>query len=432
MKVLKVFIPGEFDSVYLYAGKLVYFTRSSQIGYMDLRQLAYNLHTQYPSTAPFFEWAFYKNAWLTNEQSRSMLENKILKRYFDKWLNQVSEWCPTTGLPAPKESIFAPTTGKFDTVLDSLIYNGRIYYATEDSVFHLDTSFTGNKIAWPTQAKKRLDLKAVSLSARFGALNVSCAQEGLFNSLREFDPNGEPAPEPINVFKCSWKTDWCSHDIVSYDAKFQPSLLRTEKTKGRKPGAMREKEPHFLEKISGVKDSLAALQTSLPNDVADNLFKNASLFFNLNQNFYGVVAGNKLESVWLKYRQPRNKEDAEPDPIVEAHRNKLHLQNFVENPITTYPMPIHDGVVVETFNTVSLLSSQGQTSLLNQPAVSVKTYPRSIDYQNLVTVVVEDGVWLICVINDQIRDLGLKPTQLKLPEAAAPTTQSKNYESLFE
>lgn len=60
------------------------------------------------------------------------------------------------------------------------------------------------------------------------------------------------------------------------------------------------------------------------------------------------------------------------------------------------------GLVVETMNSVQLFTDDAWLPLLDSPALSVRTFPRSRRYRNLVSVVTEEGLFLIGLFDNRL------------------------------
>jgi len=128
MKAIKFFIRGDFDSAYLYRGRLILFSRFSCIAILELSDIVDKIQEKFPYTAPFIEWCFAKNEWLSNDQSRSLLKHPLLFRLFNRWLTTVQNWQPDLELTDFRVILYEAVKNCFDTVLDCVIYNGRIYF----------------------------------------------------------------------------------------------------------------------------------------------------------------------------------------------------------------------------------------------------------------------------------------------------------------
>ena len=61
---------------------------------------------------------------------------------------------------------------------------------------------------------------------------------------------------------------------------------------------------------------------------------------------------------------------------------------------------VNMGSVIESFNTIWLFSHEKWTPLVKDKAISVRTFPQSKRYQNLVSVTTEKGIFLLGLFDD--------------------------------
>jgi hypothetical protein len=59
--------------------------------------------------------------------------------------------------------------------------------------------------------------------------------------------------------------------------------------------------------------------------------------------------------------------------------------------------PLANGVVIETNNRVFLFTKERWTHLVDRDALSVRTFPSSHKFKNLVSIATEDGLYLVSV-----------------------------------
>ena len=223
MRILKLFIPGDFEDAQLYMGYLLAFTADRQLRIVELEPLTHALHERYPMWRGLLTFAFARNDWLVTSQFHTLMSNDA----FANPLRAVIDHFPAEGLevdvdPNAEELLGFSVEG--DVVLDTLFYASRMYIGTEAGFFDFDVDWQSKQVS---RSRKRLDARCVSASAEFGAVNASCEEEGLFTGYDEFGwSTAADGGQLRHTANRSFRTAWYRTDLVNYDSLTHSSLLK--------------------------------------------------------------------------------------------------------------------------------------------------------------------------------------------------------------
>src|SRR5690606_16106270 len=182
MYIKKLFFPGEFDEAYIYMQKLVLFDAEGSVFIANLDQVAQYLEDRYDAKVKSIPThLFARNDWLTNEHFNSMFTNVFIRNAF---LDAFARFHDEIEL----ESRFIRRVGNsgITDLLDVTIYSRRVYLGTDNGTFHLDVYWKQNEIELIEKPKKRHDAMCTQVNARYGAISISCGDDGLFTRFDDF------------------------------------------------------------------------------------------------------------------------------------------------------------------------------------------------------------------------------------------------------
>lgn len=384
MRTVSIFIPGRFEDAFLYFGRLVALTENQSLRFYNMERLVDSLEKQFPDAIPLLTWLFVRNDWLASGQFKSLMQSPELRRGFCALFDLLPNPCIHPLAEASEES--EEDLGVNATViLDLRVYNQRIYIGADSGLFHCDYQWSGDTAAAASHTEKRLDARCLSISARFGAVNASCGEDGLFTSFDDFPWQRETElPKLRRLADRSLRTAWLQDDLVNYRSYGDPLLL-----KGRQEEV---EETRYREKkmIVSLGDQIVPLFEILREQAASFGFDETSVQFAFNSGntvFLQTVEGH-FYSIGLRSRD-------EGYPEVRFIRDYEYPGGRI-----LAGQFSRLGVVVEADDRVILFSKGEWVELIRGEVLSVRAFAGSRRYQNVVSVVREDGIYLIGIVDE--------------------------------
>lgn len=428
MKVVKVFFPGQFVDAFAYRGRLLVLTENKRVQVLSMDRLAAHLEAAYPHSTPLPDLLFARNNWMSDPSYRLFVRNSEIAKVLAKSIDQLDRDVHEYKMSIFDLGHFDFKGADYDLVLDVNIYNGRLYLGTNKGFYHQDfDQWKKNEILEPTgHLEKRHDGKTVQTNAKYGTINISCGTDGLQYALDEFDylQKGGRLKKFVEQkdTACSYRSDWCAYDVVNYENSTWADLLMTNHEARESFGLEREKQL-----MTGFKSQRAFWdidkRTDKPRTPVD--IDNVDFMFNSNQEFYAHTYDGDFYKLKVTYV---NRES----PVLASPRR---MEAFEKIKGISKTLPLQYGykfqnnkairksaTVIEGFEQVSILSEEGLITISDKPALTVRTFPNSKQYVNLVAIVRADGLWLNAVFDDKFlltsieRDEAAEPPREALPE----------------
>jgi len=390
MKTATVFLPGRFEDAQIYMGRLVLLTAERTVRFFRIADIVERLEARLGRLAPIPKMLFSHNDWLRTEQFRSLLSNRAIRQTFHSVVDM---------FPQPHFEIDLSTLQNSEeeipiqasVVLDFMIYARRMYFGCDSGFYHLDPDWYEEFPVISGGAQKRLDARCISLSARFGAVNASCGKEGLFSATDEFGYLDRPRRNQWDrKADASVRTSWLDFDIVNYSKRDSPTLLQNAHEFMRR--AQLRVEPNILTEIGMETLDLGRL---LNEALREHQVSAASIQYAYNSNrvlFVHTYEG-QFFSIGLKATGPG--------------RLALKFTNTYKGAGTRIldAQPLLNGVVLETDSRVFAFLNGTRKTLAETEVLTVRTFPHSRNFKNLVAVTTEAGVFLISVYDEE--DFGI-------------------------
>lgn len=389
MKIAKLFFPGIYEDAYVYMGRLFILTEKRTILVYNLDKLVDALEQDSEERAnslPIPTLMFSRNDWLSSSQFRSLLRNSDVSRS----LFNAFEMFPRPYFEVDKEDFLLEEQdlGVSDPViLDALIYSKRLYMGATNGFYQIDMIWDEKGPVTLEKPIKRLDARCLNTSARYGTVNASCNEEGLFTFVDDFNWwKQEKSHMPQILADKSFRTSWIGTDIVNYPSYDHLDLFKSnsEETKIRL-----EPEGRVLTQIDSNSQDLSYLFEAAQMSYDISLEKIQFAFNSNNRLFLHNDTGN-LHSIRL-YRSENNMLQLGKD-----RRSKEPISRILSiNPTKLGP-------VIETSDQVALvLDKNGQFITLSESgALMVRTFPRSKRLQNIVAIVDESGLLLVSLFDE--------------------------------
>jgi|GEM_PF-2567293 len=398
MKIARLFLPGRFEDAYVYMGNLLVITEQRTLLVYYLKQILDNLEDQYPDLAPVIAMMFANNNWRHDRLFKSFLKNPkiadIILKTFDKFplpYLEVNKEITTDAMRTEDEIHISD-----QVLLDFFAYNRRLYIGASSGFYHLDVEWEDNRKSRSGQTfirgkpLKRLDTRCISISAGFGAVNASCGREGLFAALDEFrwmhKDNGH-IPKLEQHDSRSLRTNWSDYNLVNYSSYENPLFLgntyeRIDNNKGR------EQERRVLTSIGETHHELGYFFGSI-YERYDVQKSSVQYSFNAGNTFFVHTHHGQFYSLNILF--PLNREP-------EMRFNTTFKGE------TTRILSAHElgvGSVIETDNRILLFSDRRWWTVHNGEAMSIRTFPRSEAYRNIVAITLEEGLLLVGIFDDE-------------------------------
>lgn len=380
MKITKMFVPGVYEDAYIYMGRLIILTEERSVRIYNLDKIAELYEWNYPKTQPLPTIMFSRNDWLASNQFKSLMKNINVYQSFLEIFDELHTYNVSEHHIFPDEqelNLLDPA------VLDILIYNSRLYVGATNGLYQVDIQLENNTTQLTSPSRKHED-RCLSISARYGTVNASCNESGLFTFIDDF---GWSNPEKEHGIKLhlankSLKTAWIDQGIVNYPSHDHPYIF---KSSFEKKSVGVEREGKILTSVSNVSTDLGGLlETTRFQKETIRLAYNAN-----NKLFISTVDG-KFFTVPLKHLKNDSFELG----------NSKRSEEVISGVLTVNQCKT--GAVIETSERIILVSEkEGKVFPLSEfGAISVRTFPRSRRFQNLITIVNEDGLFLVSTFDD--------------------------------
>ncbi|MBS1955304.1 MAG: hypothetical protein JST89_14050 [Cyanobacteria bacterium SZAS-4] len=428
MKIFQVFIPGDFIDAFAYRGRLLAIAADTSIHVLSMDKIATFAEAQVPSSIPMPDLLFARNNWMSDPKYRLFVRSPRIAAALLAASNALAEQnieCTTESIELCRIDL---TPRSYHYPLDLNIYNGRLYIATEDGFYHQDFADWKSQIPQLDGAlERRHDGHSTHTSAKYGTVNISCGSDGFLCALDEFQlrkseqqdnvellddddliPSSSPGDrrlfkrfQPQEQAGMSFKSDWCNFDIVNYSDSTTLTLLTTEHDS--KPEYKLEGQSALLQ---GFKSSTSLWDlprsTDRPRtpDVEHDLIDHV---FNADQTFYIHTVDGDFYSARMRYSD----ETGEPTLQSTIKLAGIRASGVCKTASVEYGMHLlkkrkkRTAVVVECFGELLVINDNGESvTLSDRPSRTVRTFPNSKQYQNLVVVARDDGLWLNTIFDD--------------------------------
>jgi hypothetical protein len=202
-----------------------------------------------------------------------------------------------------------------------------------------------------------------------------------------FDDFGDltPAKERTDLRRSteiSMRSSWLGYSLTNYVSATSLQFLsgRLEKI----PRDQRERTDEGNYVVSALTEDVASSQ-ELASDImnADFVFNSRNLFFihRPNSRYRLYQRRHRLGHIVGK---PREEGSGQIGEVLSAHT-------------------FHDGIVVETFDRVHLITPTGSQTIHNGAAIKVRTFPSGRNCRNIIAVVDEIGIHLISPLPPEVR-----------------------------
>gem|GEM_PF-6804503 len=374
MYIKKLFVRGNFDEAYIYMQKLVLINEDGDLFFVNLDRATQHLEQEYRNkgySSSIPTHLFSRNDWLRGEQFKSLLSNVSISKAF---LSALKDFPENIELPSNNFIEHVGKTG-VSKLLDTTIYNRRIYLGNEQGSYYLDLEWSDRFIKQNKAAEKQHDATCVQINVSHGAVNLSCREDGLFTRFDDFNKlesnqySNEFRPAPMS--NTSFRTGWLNSQLVNYSSQTESMALKVRYSDEKVADADTQ------EKIAiGFEDNPILLKRDSSNALFTSNTENSLLIQTVNQELLQINV---------------KREDLNPN-----QKEKI-LYQFLERIFDI--KKLNQSFVIELYDSVQLLNKNKLFSLVDEEILSMKTYPNSRRYKNLTTIVTEEGVYIISIVD---------------------------------
>lgn len=379
MKVVSLFFPGNFEDAFLYMGSLLVFTAERSLRFHNIERIVSALEERLPDLRPLPTFLFTRNDWLASTQFGDLMRNEIIARAVRSTIDNMAEY---PFIEIPHEAQYVQSEQQLNipahVLLDIELYNRRLYLGADTGLYHIDYDWSGDGPEREDDPTKRLDARCICLTARLGALNVSCGDQGLFSAFDEFHWSHNGFVRDIHqVADKSLRTAWFGDDLVNYPRASAPSLLKGMHQTVDVEGF--ERERRILVDFEEEKENLDYLFEGLGTQEAPVPVRYA---YNSNNTFFVQTEDGDFATVGTR-------RDRGDEPAAQFARSYAGTGGRILSAHFVAP-----GLVLETDDQVLAFVNGEVMPIVSSEVLSVRSFMRSKRYRNLVTITKEDGILL--------------------------------------
>jgi hypothetical protein len=381
MKLVRLFIPGEFEDAFVYMGRLLALTTEGSLKFYHLEPIVDSLESELPGVRSLLRILFLRNEWL-NEQFSTMRQNEPIQKAINSSLDVVS-----TTLQPSDHVIESSLEDERDIgsvslpILDIDVYYQRLYMASVGGLYHLDLDWSPNSDFMSSRPMKRHDARSMSCTSGFGTVNVSCGDDGLFSAFQEFGTISRPTNGHFRqTADRSVRTSWLSRDLMNYRTMSEPVLLESQQERSTPRGNEREK---WL--VTSIGERTVGLESVLRRALYESgeADSEASFVFNSRNTLFLYTGGRRLVTVGMK--------PLRGDGLNVSYVRK---QESIDDDVLDMRF-CNAGTVIETGEAVKLFNEGTWYELYKGAILTVRTFPRAVHYRNLIVVTTEAGITIL-------------------------------------
>ncbi len=369
MRVQRLLIPGRFQDVYLY--------RSWFIGLTDYRSLKFvHFPTMSNQTLQFFQASASgrTDALLGGGDTGQITPEGYHSRLAPEVLDRSAAFTREVDLVVDA-----------NVVLDLAVYRQHFYLGTDKGLYTASLELSRSSTSPHMDLERRHDARTLKITARFDTVAVSCGDEGLFGAVRTSEaPHAKLSLRKLE--KQSLKSAWLLSSLVNYPSHREWDILPTRE-EGWAGGEEHWRVADFPEtQRFGLSSLLEEIRRHSPN------FDKDDVQFSFNSDRYIFVHTFDGEFFSLRLGKRRGV------PHVYFHRTYKGTGVRILS-----AAPLGAGVVIETNNRVFLFARERWFPLVDRDVLSIRTFPTSQKFRNIVSIATDDGLYLVSAIPDRTR-----------------------------
>ena len=385
MNSVRLFMPGNFLDSYIYAGHLFAIFSDGTIRALDISELLASIISVRKADTILHKIAFQRNDWIENPQGRSFL---AIRRVSGNFLAEWRRICKEDLIASPSEEKWK-FIGKLPElkINDFRVYGMKVMVGARSGVFEVGIEARENKhiLRASGDLRKVSDIPAIALNAKGGQMVVSAGNEGLLHGPIGYPNNRTPLSADEHV-TTSLRTGWQGYDLVNYISQQDFSYFEneTKKQEERPHLYSRTDEPSEKILIATFGRRIVSSAELIPQEYSNK--DDLMLSFNSNNGFFQIRRDGRIQ--WFMTKRIR-------DGRLEIDPRERALGKIDRRGSAFRPMSAHfgrDKTVLEFFDKVRVLESGHLWTLEGGPAVSLRTFPSSRRFRNLVLITSEKGI----------------------------------------
>lgn len=380
MNPLRINIRCKAHDGYLYGGRLFLICNDGAIKSISLWSIISNNLENLSPEYHLFKLAFDRNNWSTNNQAKSIFSIASLHKQFKKEWNRFSSIVYDFTINEDDLTTL-DTIGKMP-VFDFRIYGMRMFLGNRDGLYESGFSINGNdEIRLNEGFDRVIDSRVTNITAKAGSLMLSSNSDGLFHG-QLCSINERLKVKPKAVQEQSLRTGWSGYDLINYTAQNSFDYLKNsyERKSERKflySAGDEDSQKIWIDKVGDESIPMAEIFENTRIELNDIIYS-----FNSSESCFMFLKNGSFIHSYLNKNHKNDRDVKLRSKIHDLPKNKE--RNIVNKPISTKIVP--NGCVVEYFNKVILIQNNKKILLENKGITSIKTYPASIRYRNLITM----------------------------------------------
>jgi hypothetical protein len=378
MRFVKTHIAGAYEDAYLYMGRVVLTTAKRTAISFPVRAIGETVARTTPELPFLSEALFRRNDWLESELFSALRSSSGIETVLNSGLDRLVGHPIEIDLPLVKsrEQELPIST---DVILSALFYSQALFISGSGGFFKIDCDWNEEGYLTCETAHKRHDGKSLSATARLGAVNISCGSDGLFTEFDAFGRSDAKSSSLRRISDSSLRTTWMRGDLVNYRNSRTPELLRSEKASkdsSSKPVVTDfSTHPIELNSIASNVRAGTAHEAVTFSYFADNIgFQQLASSDCVTFEMSLPTKKGAVTRVKSTQRSPKVQ-----GRIITAHRSA-------------------EGLVLRTSRGVYLMHGPHIETIHEGRVIAVRTFSDSKHYQNLISIVVEEGILFVAVV----------------------------------
>jgi len=380
LRALKLFLPGDYKDAYLYRGMLLVVTSDLELRACRIDRIDEDLGRKYRRDALLITSTLQR--WRRNADPERFGASLIddLAGYYNKSH-------PTSDVVLNIDEGMLSAPQKLDVqgffLLDMDIYKRSLYACTDDGLFRQDLEWEREDVGVSGDAVKWHDAECLHVSLRYETMNVSCGDDGLFtthNGHKHSDEKRRPSLK--QTAKKSMLSRWIGPDVINYPDYDDPVFLKSDI---QKSPDVKYQQIEVAE--IGVEEY--QLKSGFGKRIKTVAAGSIDFTFNTEYALFIHTRDNDLFSLGIRH-------NPEEPPELTTLRSFGKLSEQI--------LSAHfcrSGQIVESFDRVLVLTRDEKRELVASRGKSIRTYNRSAQFQDVVTVTANDGVHVIYLIAPQ-------------------------------
>jgi hypothetical protein len=391
MKVVSLSFPGRFEDAFLYMGKLFAITENRSVCIYDMNQITRKLEEDDEALLDVPTHLFCKNELSTSSLFKDRLKDRLNREDFINAVNHLElEQVQIT--PEYGNSVEWDLEISADIILDLNIYNRRAYIGTNKGLYHLDLHWDSEDIVQIDQPKQRLDAKCVYTTAKCGTVNASCGSEGWVSFLDDFALGVNNTPKEKYKQEYSLRTNWLGLDVVNYPTAVSPTLLRSIVSNASKEISDEYDSKQRGRIVTDIQDKELKL---------DSLFSNLESYREFNLDNIQFISNSSSALFINTYDSGLFALGLNKETHTFNYANKYEGMNEIVSSLHTIRI-IGGGTIFETEEKVLLFAKRKFIPIFDDEVISIRTFPNSLHYNNIVSITTSEKILLISIFDDDI------------------------------